>query len=178
MWGWVRRIFSYVLIYSYRAAFRGVCGRYWCFELFWSKSVLSWMLQWHFIGVFPCPSSKYVVFNKKLKTFNLDVLAEQKGASLRPQWGICLPSVSCLSKCPCPNCMCCGKLLHGALNTLSAVANRQELFSVLLPKIHSLVMKENSDMKYRTAKPPGWQHEPRELWTKFQVICSRCSAFA
>lgn len=50
-----------------------------------------------------------------------------------------------------------------SLNTLSAVANRQELFSVLLPKIHSLVMKENSDMKYRTAKPPGWQHEPREL---------------
>lgn len=49
------------------------------------------------------------------------------------------------------------------ISKCSAVANREELLPVLLPKIHSLVIKESSDMKYRTAKPPGWQHEPEEL---------------
>lgn len=114
MWGWVRRIFFLLSDLQLQSSFQGGCGRYWCFELFWSKSDLSWMVQWRFIGGFPCPS-KYVVFIKKLKTFNLEMLSEQKGASLGPQWGICLPLVSCLSKCPCPNCMYCGKLSHGAL---------------------------------------------------------------
>lgn len=45
----------------------------------------------------------------------------------------------------------------------SAVANSWELLPILLPKIYGLVMKENSDMKCRTAKPPGGQHEPEEL---------------
>lgn len=44
----------------------------------------------------------------------------------------------------------------------SAVSDRGELLPPLLPKMYSLVIKENSDMECRTTspvKPPGWQSE-------------------
>lgn len=108
VWGWIRRIFSYVLIYS-RTHFQGVCGRYWWFEIFWSKSVLSCMFQWDFIGGF---FLSFFCFHQKLENFLFGYAGKAEGNILRHQWGVSLPSFSCLSKCPCPNCASCDKLLY------------------------------------------------------------------